>query len=66
MPHKMQQRNSEFGDSQFPAYRRRGGAAPALHPRAADDGDAPLRLRDALGRRRNACSVDTGPGFNCR
>jgi len=59
--------NSEFGDSQF-LHAADGGtpaAAPPPSP-AADDGDeAPLRLRDALGRRRgaSATAADTGPGF---
>jgi twitching motility protein PilJ len=54
--------HSEFGDSQFlhtagtPAP-----AAPNTSTATADDGDAPLRLRDALGRRRTvAAPADTG------
>ncbi|HEX5342613.1 MAG TPA: methyl-accepting chemotaxis protein [Duganella sp.] len=56
--------NSEFGDSQF-LHTAVGAAPSAPAPSAAaDDSDAPLRLRDALGRRRNASApVDTGPGF---
>jgi twitching motility protein PilJ len=58
--------HSEFGDSQFlhsaatPAPPSAASAASAV-----DDSDAPLRLRDALGRRRTAAAapVDTGSGF---
>jgi twitching motility protein PilJ len=55
--------NSEFGDSQF--LHTAVGGTPEPAPLAADDSDeAPLRLRDALGRRRNASvPTDTGPGF---
>ncbi|MYM68957.1 methyl-accepting chemotaxis protein [Pseudoduganella sp. FT55W] len=55
--------NSEFGDSQF--LHTAIGGTPEPAPSAADDGDeAPLRLRDALGRRRSAAApADTGPGF---
>jgi twitching motility protein PilJ len=58
--------NSEFGDSQF-LHTAAGGAPAALRPRPADDGDAPLRLRDALGRRRNASAPSIpAPVSNCR
>jgi twitching motility protein PilJ len=63
MPHRC---SSQFRVWRFAvsAYRRRGRARGPAPSSAADDGDAPLRLRDALGRRRNASApVDTGPGF---
>ncbi|MYN39593.1 methyl-accepting chemotaxis protein [Duganella sp. FT109W] len=54
--------HSEFGDSQF--LHTAGTPAPAAPntSAAADDGDAPLRLRDALGRRRTAAvPIETAP-----
>ncbi|MRW85170.1 methyl-accepting chemotaxis protein [Pseudoduganella sp. FT26W] len=54
--------NSEFGDSQF--LHTAATPTPAAAAPAPDDGDAPLRLRDALGRRRTAAApIETGPGF---
>ncbi|MYM30110.1 methyl-accepting chemotaxis protein [Duganella sp. CY15W] len=60
--------NSEFGDSQFLHTAAAGTPAPpasmSTPTSAADDSDAaPLRLRDALGRRRPPAPVETGPGF---
>jgi twitching motility protein PilJ len=46
--------NSAFGDSQFLHTAGTPASAPATPVSAPDDSDAPLRLRDALGRRRNA------------
>jgi twitching motility protein PilJ len=69
--------NSEFGEAGDSQFLQAAGAAatattPASTPQPApasapaetgDDQDAPLRLRDALGRRRDAPATDTGAGF---